>query len=71
MINLRKEITRLPHACGAEHPSLVTSDRFEISDGCYGTTSLLELFGYERDWGRPAESDVDELRRVLSRAMAA
>jgi hypothetical protein len=55
----------------AEHPSLVTSDRFEVSDGRYGMTSLLELFGYEREWGRPGAGDVAELREVLSRAIAA
>ena len=68
IIGLRKEITRLTHACGAVHPGLVTSDRFEITDGRFGANSLLELYGYERNWGRPAQADIDEITRIMTTA---
>ena len=68
LIGLRKEITRLTHALGDVHPSLVTSDRFEITDGRFGATSLLDLFGYQRNWGRPGAAEAEAIREIMSRS---
>ena len=43
---LRKELLQLSRACGVPNPSQITTDDFEILDGCFGTKSASERFGY-------------------------
>ncbi len=57
VIALRKEITRLSHACGVDHPGLLRSSHMEILDGHFGSRPLAEVFGYAPEWGLPPEED--------------
>ncbi|HET9949545.1 MAG TPA: FMN-binding glutamate synthase family protein, partial [Longimicrobiales bacterium] len=66
VVTLRKELTRLAHACGVEHPALLTPKHMEILDGAFGSRPLLDVFGYEEAWTLPS---VEEKAAVLS-AMA-
>lgn len=45
LIVLRKELEALSHACGVEHPALVSASQIEILDSRYGTRSVAELLG--------------------------
>ncbi len=48
LINLRKELLALSHACGVAHPSAVSPAQLEILDGRFGARSVADLFGYDR-----------------------
>jgi glutamate synthase domain-containing protein 2 len=61
---LRKELERLSHAVGVEHPALVSADDFEMVDDRFGTRSAREVFHYEASWGRPAETDRERARSL-------
>jgi glutamate synthase domain-containing protein 2 len=52
---LRKELLALSRACGVSHPSLVSLDHFDVLDDRFGTHPAREVFGYEADWGVPAD----------------
>ena len=54
---LRKELLRLSHACGVEHPGLITGEHFEILDGRFGSASVEQLFGLRPEWALPSEAD--------------
>lgn len=62
---LRHDVLALSHACGEPHPSLVPLDRYELTDDRFGSTSAQELFGYQAGWGRPAEADQAQIRRLM------
>lgn len=62
---LRKELLRLSHACGVDHPGFLTSDHMEILDGTFGSRPLYEVFGYERGWEIPSDRDRQEVLRVM------
>jgi hypothetical protein len=49
---LRKELLRLSHACGVEHPALLASGRIEFLQPDGTARDLREVFGYEEGWGR-------------------
>ncbi|HUF76828.1 MAG TPA: FMN-binding glutamate synthase family protein, partial [Longimicrobiales bacterium] len=68
MITLRKELTRLSHACGADHPGLLSAQHMEILDGAFGSRPLREVFHYEPGWELPAEEDVAALRLAMGGA---
>jgi len=57
IITLRKELTRLSHACGVDHPALLSADHMEILDGAFGSRPLREVFGYEAGWELPSPDD--------------
>jgi glutamate synthase (ferredoxin) len=57
VITLRKELTRLSHVCGVDHPGLLSSDHMEILDGAFGSRPLREVFGYQAGWELPSEED--------------
>ena len=65
VVTLRKELTRLTHACNEHHPGLLTSKHMEILDGSFGSRPVNEVFGYRDDWGLPSEAD----RRTLLQEM--
>jgi glutamate synthase (ferredoxin) len=65
IITLRKELLRLSHACGVEHPALLTAKHIEILDGQYGSRPLLEVFGYEDGWEVPPEPVARDLLAVM------
>jgi glutamate synthase (ferredoxin) len=68
IVTLRKELTRLSHACGASHPGLLTSDHMEILDGEFHGRPLAEVFGYQAGWELPSEKDAAEVLRVMGAA---
>jgi len=65
VITLRKEITRLSHACGVDHPGLLSADHMEILDGSFGSRTLGEVFGYRPGWEFPSEEDAALVRAVM------
>jgi glutamate synthase (ferredoxin) len=65
LMTLRKELLALANACGAEHPALVSLDRFDILDGMRAA-SAREVFGYEAGWGMPPEEDRAALRALMA-----
>ena len=65
VIALRKELTRLSHACGVDHPGLLTADHMEILDGAFGSRPLREVFGYQPGWEVPSEQDAAGVRLAL------
>ncbi|HSM59681.1 MAG TPA: FMN-binding glutamate synthase family protein [Longimicrobiales bacterium] len=65
---LRKELTRLSHACGVEHPGFLTADHMEILDGAFGSRPLHQVFGYQPGWELPSESDRAAVREAMGLA---
>ncbi len=65
VVTLRKELTMLSRVCGVPHPSLVTTDNFEILDGRFGTTNVAELFGYTPGMGLPSAADQQAIRQIM------
>jgi glutamate synthase domain-containing protein 2 len=49
VVSLRKELLQLGRACGVTHPSLISTDHFEILDECFVARSATECFGYSND----------------------
>ncbi len=47
VVTLRKELLELSRACGVSHPSLISTDHFEILDDCFVAKSATECFGYD------------------------
>jgi glutamate synthase (ferredoxin) len=68
VVTLRKELTRLSHACGVEHPGFLSSDHMEILDDRFGSRPVFEVFGYEPGWEIPAERDCRDLLQEMYRA---
>lgn len=66
IITLRKELTRLAHACGLEHPGLFGSRNFEILDDRFGSSSIEEVFGYRPEFGLPSAEDRNEIVKLMS-----
>jgi glutamate synthase (ferredoxin) len=65
VIMLRKELTRLSHACGVDHPGLLTADHIEVLDGNFGSRPLHEVFGYRSGWELPSASDIEAVRAAM------
>jgi glutamate synthase domain-containing protein 2 len=65
VITLRKEVLQLSRASGAAHPGLLSGDMVEILDGRFGSSTLIEIFGYRSGWGFPSEADRREIVRVM------
>lgn len=65
VVMLRRELTRLSHACGVEHPGLLTADHMEVLDGAYGSRPLYEVFGYQPGWELPPKADRAEVQRLM------
>lgn len=61
---LRRELLGLSHACGECHPSLVTTDHFEVLEG---TLSLpaCEVYKYEPLWGKPGPKIQGEIAQLM------
>lgn len=57
VITLRKELTRLSHACGVEHPGLLRADHMEMLDDHFGSRPLRAVFGYQPGWELPSAED--------------
>ena len=68
VVQLRRELLQLAHACGQPHPALVDLDHLELLDGHLGSTPAATTFGYEPGWGLPSSRDRDALLHLLPRA---
>ncbi len=62
VVTLRKELTRLSHACGTTHPGLLTAKHMEILDDQFGSRPLADVFGYQPGWELPADEDMRALK---------
>lgn len=65
LVTLRKEILKLCHSCGVEHPHLVTPDHFEILDDRFGSASIETIFGYEQAIPRPSDSERKAIAQLM------
>ncbi len=65
VVTMRSEILKLTHACGLEHPAFLTGEHLDFLDDRYGTRSLHEVFGYQRDWSLPSENDLSAVLRLM------
>ena len=61
IITLRKEILELCHACGIEHPALITPDRFDILEETYQSTNIKDCFKFQGISATPGESDLAQI----------
>ncbi len=61
LVSFRKELLRLSHACGLQHPTLVTTDQFEVLvDGLQSKTAA-EVFDYQPEWCLPSAEDQEAI----------
>ena len=65
VVTLRKEIMQLCRACGKSHPSLITSDQFEIVDECFGAKEMGKVFAYNDQMGLPSQQDRDQIESIM------
>ena len=62
LVSFRKELLRLCHACGFNHPSLITLDQFEILGEALHSTPATEIFDYQPEWSLPSAEDQEATR---------
>jgi glutamate synthase domain-containing protein 2 len=62
LVSFRKELLRLCHACGFNHPSLITLDLFEILGEALQSTPATEIFDYQSEWSLPSAEDQEATR---------
>ena len=63
---LRKELLRLSHACGVEHPALIGPEHLEILDDQLSSRPMAQVFGYGDDWGYPSLEDRNAIVEIMS-----
>ncbi len=68
VITLRKEILRLCHACGVNHPALVSPEHFDVLDDRFGAATLPEIFHYEPHYGLPSPERRVEIQTLMGKA---
>jgi glutamate synthase (ferredoxin) len=64
-VTLRKEILQISRACGVPHPAMMTTEHFDIVDGCYKAVSATERFGYQPDWSLPSIEDREMIQSLM------
>ncbi len=65
IVTLRKEILELCHACGVEHPAMITTDHFEILSETFQSRSLKECFRLQGVNTRPGEQDIADITKIM------
>ena len=65
LVTLRKEILQLCHACGQEHPAMLTPASFEMLHDGFETRAVEEIFGLQGLTTTPSASDLDEITRLM------
>ncbi len=65
VVQMRKELLQLSHACGLPHPALVSMRHIELLDDRYGSATAAQAFAYERDWGLPAQQDRADIEALM------
>ena len=63
---LRRDLLKVAEACGMEHPGLIDTDAVEVLDGRTAATPLLEVYGYQPEWGLPSATDRNEIIRLMT-----
>jgi len=66
IVTLRKELLRLSHACGVEHPALITEKHFEILNDAFASQTIKDLFNYQTNYGLPSPKDQDAIRQIMN-----
>jgi glutamate synthase (ferredoxin) len=66
IVTLRKELMWLAHACGVEHPGLVTMDHFDLLDEAFTAIDPRERFRYQPGWGELSAAHADALRELMA-----
>ncbi len=66
IINLRKEILALCHACGFSHPSQITTDQFELLQETYQSRSIKECLKLQGISTTPCERDVSQVVQLMA-----
>ncbi len=64
-IMFRKEVLRLTHACGLEHPALITNKHLEVINDDYSSKSIYEIFDYKAGWGLPDKKAIKEIKGIM------
>jgi hypothetical protein len=64
VVALRRELLTLAHTCGEVHPSLVTTDHFEVLDGNMAV-SAVQVYDYQPVWGLPGEQVKAEIVEMM------
>lgn len=65
LVTLRKEILQLCHACGVQHPGMITTDHFEILDDPFQSQSIETCFDLEGISTMPAASDLAQIEQIM------
>lgn len=65
LVTLRKEILQLCHACGCEHPAMLTPESFEILHDGFESRSVADVFGLQGLTTTPSSADLDEITRLM------
>ena len=63
---LRKEILQLCHACGVEHPALISPENFEIVQENFRTSSVKECFKLQGISTKPNRDDCASVKDLMS-----
>jgi len=66
VVAMRKELLRLSHACGVAHPAMISSRYLEITEDQYRARTIEYLYGYERGWGVPSETEQAEIEAMMA-----
>jgi glutamate synthase domain-containing protein 2 len=61
---LRSELLNLARTCGECHPSLVTTDHFEVLEGSV-SLSAVDVYGYAPEWGLPGPTVRREIATMM------
>ena len=62
---LRKEILQLCHACGVEHPALISPDHFEFVHENFQTSSIKESFKLQGISTKPSKDDCSTVKGLM------
>ncbi|MGI9517934.1 MAG: FMN-binding glutamate synthase family protein [Pirellulaceae bacterium] len=66
IVTLRKEILQLCCACGVIHPSLITTDHFEILNPGDQSESIVNFFEMPAESRMPGEQDREQLEQLMN-----
>lgn len=64
---LRKDLLSLSHACGVEHPSLISPDTCEILNDQFASQTVTKTFQLDRfdGWGKVGDAETQQLNELM------
>jgi glutamate synthase domain-containing protein 2 len=62
---LRADLARVAWACGVAHPSLIPADAVDLLISPDRSESLLDHFGYRREWRGLSDADASEIASIM------